>query len=71
MSERKTAKWSGWLLATVALVLAGVISISGAPSQESRISGPAKSSVAAGSAGADVQNASVRAETEVLELQLD
>jgi hypothetical protein len=68
MNEKKTAKWGGWIVATGALALAGVVAISGAPRAESRPPETANTSI---SATANPEGVVARAETDTLDLQLD
>ena len=68
MNEKKTAKWGGWVMATAALVVAGVLAISGAPQAESRASEASKTSV---SSALDSPGSIARADMDTLDLQLE
>ena len=68
--EKMRAKWSGWLVATGALVLAGVLAISGSPRAEARGPEVSKTSVSAPSNAAN-DGSIARADTDTLDLQLD
>ncbi len=67
MSEKKTMKRMGWLVAVAALVLAGVFGISGAPQADARAPEISKASAST----ASVRPGEARAETDVCDLQLD
>ncbi|HEY1434370.1 MAG TPA: hypothetical protein VGG65_03290 [Thermoanaerobaculia bacterium] len=71
MDERRKAKWSGWLVAAMALVLAGVLSISGASREQTKVPSASKASVVATPAGPQRDAAPARSETDICELQLD
>jgi len=66
MSEKKMMKSMGWL-AAMALVLAGVFAISGAPRVDARVPEISKASVSTSS----VQPGEARADSDTCDLQLD
>jgi hypothetical protein len=66
MNEKK-ALWSGWLVATGALLLAAVLAISGAQRAQARVPEMSKASVPS----ASIEPGEAHAESDTCDLQLD
>jgi hypothetical protein len=69
-NEKKTMKNIGWLVALAALVLAGVIAISGAPQVDARVPEISKPP-ASTSSDSSVQPGEAHADSDICDLQLD
>jgi hypothetical protein len=66
-NEKKTMKRVGWMAAMVALVLAGVFAISGAPRVDARVPEISKASASTSS----MQPGEAQADSDTCDLQLD
>lgn len=72
-NEKNTMKNMGWLVAMAALVLAGVLAISGAPKVDARVPEISKTSASTPSVqpGSSVQPGEAHADSDICDLQLD
>ncbi len=71
MSKSRIAKFAGWLLASLALALAGIVTLAGTGQRESRASVGAQTVEVAVPGGSEIRPMTARAETDTLDLQLD
>ena len=71
MSKSTVAKSAGWLLVSLALALAGVVTLAGTGQRESRASVRAQPVECAVPGGSEIRPEAARAETDTLDLQLD
>jgi hypothetical protein len=70
MNGKTMKRLSGWMLAAGSLVLVGVLSLSGAPRQDSQLSMKSETRSTA-AAASEITPGPARAEVDVLDLQLD
>jgi hypothetical protein len=71
MSKSTIAQSAGWLLVSLALALAAIVTLAGTGQQESPASVRAQTVEVAVPGGSGIRPMTARAETDTLDLQLD